>query len=78
MINKTFIVKMLRAKHMEYEAMKEIMPKPIKSVVEEMEEETRSIVREIAIAYMKEEKKSDCHEEKMGEEKKTKKVNVEF
>ena len=77
MIHKTFIVKMLRAKHMEYEAMKEIMPKPIKSVVEEMEEETRSIVREIAIAYMKEEK-SDHNEEKIAEEKKTRKVNVEF
>ena len=77
MINKTFIVKMLRAKHMEYEAIKEIMPKPIKSALGEMEEETRSIVREIAIAYLKEEK-SDCPEEKKEEEKKTKKVNVEF
>lgn len=76
-MNKAFMIKMLRAKHMEYEAVKELMPMPVKHLVEETEEEARGLIKEMVMAYMRESQKADLNEN--GEqEKKAKKVKVEF
>ena len=77
MINRRFMIKMLKAKKMEYEAMKELMPTTVKHLVEETEGEMKGFLKEVVAEYMKE-SYCACDEEEMKAEKKSKKVKVEF
>jgi adenylosuccinate lyase len=52
-MNKQFVVKMLQAKHMGYEAMKEILPEGAMKRIEEIEKELVDIAKEYITTVMK-------------------------
>jgi hypothetical protein len=48
-MNKTFMKKIIRAKMLEYEAIKEIMPGNLKKRITHLEKETLNIVKDIVL-----------------------------
>ncbi len=73
-MNKEFMKKMIKAKKLEYEAMKELMPEGLKSKVGHMEGEAISLLKDLALELLKDEtleKRESCS-------KKVKKVGVDF
>lgn len=77
-MNTTFITKMLKAKKLEYEAIKEIMPECVKNRWEETEREVQKTFKEVALEFIKEETRSTMEHDEEDAAKKTKKVHVEF
>lgn len=77
-MNTTFITKMLRAKKLEYEAIKEIMPECVKGRWEEKERNLKDTFKEVALEFIKEETKHTMEQNEEDAAKKTKKVHVEF
>lgn len=77
-MNSTFIIKMLKAKKLEYEAIKEIMPNNVRERWEEAESKVQETLKQVAIEYIKEETGRATTNEEDASAKKTKKVHVEF
>jgi hypothetical protein len=78
-MNKTFMKKIIRAKMLEYEAIKEIMPGNLKKRITHLEKETLNIVKDIVLELISE---SDDEESNMKEDqasaKKATKISVDF
>ena len=74
MLNTVFISKMLKAKKLEYEAIKEIMPQKMKEQADKCEKHIMSAVKDIAIDMLRQNNSDDIGEEK----KSTKKVDIDF
>ena len=74
MINTAFITKMLKAKKLEYEAIKEIMQPKMKEQADKCEQNIMSAVKDIAFEMMRQSNNTDADEDK----KATKKVNIDF
>lgn len=76
-MNKEFLKKMMKAKMLEYEAIKELIPSNMKDKVESCEKELIDIFKNIALEMINEEKNSDSNK---GNDikKKVKKIGVEF
>ena len=79
-MNRTFLIKMIQAKQLEYEALKEIMPDLIKEPLTKLESEIMETAKEYVInVYMNQDGAFDYHNtenrkkkasgEKNGEEK---------
>lgn len=79
-MNKEFIKKMMQAKKLGYEALKEIMPEEMKNRVDSIEKEVFDLLKDIAVEMIKDD--ADDKADKTGRsdkaDKRTKKVNVEF
>lgn len=73
-MNKVFISKMLRAERLKYEAFKEIMPDSIRKKADNFENEAIDFVKDLVIEISKE----DAEDVKASDQKKTKKINVNF
>lgn len=71
-MNKEFIKKMIKAETLKYEALKEILPEKVKKRVDDIEKEAFSLIKDIAIYMVQEEK------EEKEEKRTTKKVEVDF
>jgi DNA-directed RNA polymerase beta' subunit len=71
-MNKEFIKKMIKAEALKYEAIKEILPDKVRKRVDDIEKEAFSLIKDIAI-YMIQEEKDEKEEKKI-----TKKVEVDF
>jgi DNA-directed RNA polymerase beta' subunit len=71
-MNKEFIKKMIKAETLKYEAIKEILPEKVRKRVDDIEKEAFSLIKDIAIYMIQEEK------DEKEEEKTTKKVEVDF
>ncbi len=71
-MNKEFIKKMIKAETLKYEAIKEILPDKVRKRVDDIEKEAFSLIKDIAI-YMIQEEKDEKEEKKI-----TKKVEVDF
>lgn len=71
-MNKEFIKKMIKAETLKYEAIKEILPEKVRKRVDDIEKEAFSLIKDIAI-YMIQEEKDEKEEKKI-----TKKVEVDF
>ncbi|WP_297428483.1 hypothetical protein [Clostridium sp.] len=76
-MNKEFIKKIVKAKRFEYEAIKEIMPDKIRDRVNCFEKEAISIIRDIGLEMIKVDIK-DKEEKNNGDNKSTKKINIDF
>lgn len=74
MINTVFVTKMLKAKKLEYEAIKEILPPKMKEQADKCEQSIMSAVKDIAFDMMRHSNNTDTDEDK----KATKKVNIDF
>lgn len=71
-MNKEFIKKMIKAETLKYEAIKEILPDKVRKRVDDIEKEAFSLIKDIAI-YMIQEEKDEKEEKKI-----TKKIEVDF
>lgn len=71
-MNKEFIKKMIKAETLKYEALKEILPEKVRKRVDDIEKEAFSLIKDIAIYTIQEEK------DEKEERKITKKVEVDF
>lgn len=71
-MNKEFIKKMIKAETLKYEALKEILPDKVRKRVDDIEKEAFSLIKDIAI-YMIQEEKDEKEEKKI-----TKKIEVDF
>ena len=56
-MNRQFVVKMMKAKQMEYEALKEIVPECIVNHIENLESEFVAIAKEYFLSVMEDTKK---------------------
>lgn len=71
LVNKEFVKKMIKAKKLEYEAIKEVLPEEIKEKVDNLEIEAMDIIKDIAIEILKEENVKNTEENKA-----VKKINI--
>ena len=71
-MNKEFVKKMIKAKKLEYEAIKEIMPENIKSRIDSFQKEAFNLIKDVAIELIKE----DMHDRNTN--KNIKKISVDF
>jgi hypothetical protein len=73
-MNKEFIVKIIKAKKLEYEAIKEILPKGIKVRMDNLEKDAVKVLKDVAIELIK-----DTEQESKAEVvKSAKKIKVDF
>lgn len=77
-MNQEFIKKMIKAKRLEYEAIKEIMPDKIKNKIESIEKDAFNLLKDIAIEIIKEEADIKRENNSSINTKGTKKINVDF
>lgn len=76
-MNKEFLKKMMKAKMLEYEAIKELIPSNMKDKIESCEKELMDTFKDIALEMIMEEK--DSYSNKSDDTKrKVKKIGVEF
>lgn len=73
-MNREFMKKIIKAKRLEYEALKEIMPDKLKSKVSNFEDEVVIFFKDLALEMIKEE--SSVKRE--SETKSVKKISVDF
>lgn len=73
-MNTVFLSKIIKAKRLEYEALKEIMPNGIRSKVDSFEKAAFNIAKGIAIEIIKEETTSVPNQDK----KVIKKIGIDF
>lgn len=74
-MNRQFVVKMLQAKQLEYQALKEIIPEPVVNRIEKLELELVEIAKEYFCTVMN---GTDTKEQETTSEKtKTRKVTIE-
>lgn len=77
-MNQEFIKKMIKAKRLEYEAIKEIMPDKIKNKIEVIEKDAFNVLKDIAIEIVKEEVEVKRENNSSMNNKGSKKINVDF
>lgn len=81
-MNKEFAKKMIKAKRLEYEAIKEVMPEGLKNRIDSFEKEAFRLIRDLAIEILSEDakEKSKCNSESNLNQdgKNVKKINVDF
>ena len=85
-MNKEFVKKMIKAKKLEYEAIKEIMPETIKNRIDSFQKEAFNLIKDVAIEIIKEDmqnrntNKSECDidNETNTTNKNIKKISVDF
>jgi hypothetical protein len=81
-MNKEFVKKMIKAKRLEYEAIKEIMPVSLRDRIDTFEKETFSLVKDLAIEILSEDahEKSKCNSDNNcnKDNKNVKKISVDF
>jgi len=73
-LNKTFIVKIVKAKQLECEAIKEILPRSIRLSLENFEKDAERVLKDVAIELIKEKAEKPREEVRQS----TKKVQVDF
>jgi hypothetical protein len=78
-MNHEFIIKMMKAKKMEYEALKEILPEKVATRISKLEVEVIDMVKDCVVSgFMNEEaKESEKPKDKAAEHKNVKKVIIE-
>ena len=81
-MNKEFAKKMIKAKRLEYEAIKEVMPEVFKNRIDSFEKEVFTFIKEIAIEILAEDvnDKAKCNSENNSnkDSKNIKKISVDF
>ena len=81
-MNKEFAKKMIKAKRLEYEAIKEVMPEGLKSRIDSFEKEAFTLIKDLAIEILSEDvnEKSKCNSENNlnKDGKNVKKISVDF
>ena len=77
-MNKEFAKKMIKAKRLEYEAIKEIMPNSIKNKIDSIEKDAFDFLKDIAIEIVKDDVNNKSNEENNFDSKSVKKINVDF
>ena len=81
-MNKEFAKKMIKAKRLEYEAIKEVMPDGLKNRIDSFEKEAFTLIRDLAVEILSEDanEKSKCNSENNLNQdgKNVKKINVNF
>ncbi|MBL4931934.1 hypothetical protein [Clostridium paridis] len=70
-MNREFIKKIIKAEKLKYEAIKEILPTKVREKVEELENDSVNILKDVAVELLKEEVKET-------NSKSIKKVNIDF
>lgn len=75
-MNKGFVVKMMQAKQLEYQALKEILPEPIVNRISKLEQEFLEIARECVMSGMMNEGVGHTQSKSNGKAK-TRKINIE-
>lgn len=77
-MNHKFVVKMMQAKKLEYEAIKELMPEPVEQMFDKMEKEAVETIKEFAMkCFFEEEEFNSQHSENKESDPKVKKVKIE-
>lgn len=81
-MNKEFAKKMIKAKRLEYEAIKEVMPEVFKNRIDSFEKEAFTFIKDIAIEILAEDvnDKVKCNSENNSnkDSKNIKKISVDF
>lgn len=81
-MNKEFVKKMIKAKRLEYEAIKEIMPDGLKNRVDSFEKEAFTLLKDLAIEILtenaNEKGKGNSEGDSNKDGKNVKKINVNF
>lgn len=75
-MNKQFVVKMMQAKQMEYQALKEIMPESMVNRIEHLENEFVAIAKEYFMSMMNDTGKGTASTTKASDTK-VRKVTIE-
>ncbi|AUM94200.1 TPA: hypothetical protein LA742_000819 [Clostridium botulinum] len=73
-MNKNFIKKIIKAKKLEYEAVRELMPKSLKSKISNMEKEVLKSLKDLSLELLKDEEL----EKRESNNKQVKKIGVDF
>jgi hypothetical protein len=73
-MNKEFMAKIIKAKKLEYEALKDIMPDKLRARVDKFEKEAVDVLKDVAVEIMKDNQGHEAETVK----KETKKVKVDF
>lgn len=76
-MNHEFVVKIMQAKKMEYEAIKEILPDKLLKHIDKLEIDMIDIMKELAISGF-EDKGNNKSKSGVSKEKKIKKVEIEL
>lgn len=76
-MNKEFVKKIMKAKMLEYEAIKELIPSNMRDKIESCEKELMDTFKDIALEMIMEEKNTDVNKAD-DTKKKVKKIGVEF
>ncbi|WP_160685037.1 hypothetical protein [Clostridium sp. C2-6-12] len=81
-MNKEFAKKMIKAKRLEYEAIKEIIPERLKDRIDTFEKEAFSLIKDLAFEILSEEahENSKCNSDDNcnKDSKNVKKISVDF
>ena len=85
-MNKEFAKKMIKAKRLEYEAIKEIMPESIKNSIDSFQKDAFNLIKDVAIEIIKEDiqnrdttkNKCDMDNKTNMNNKNIKKISVDF
>ena len=75
-MNKQFVVKMMQAKQLEYQALKEIMPECLVNRIAHLENEMVAIAKELFVSMMKDSKEETTTSTKNSDNK-VRKVTIE-
>ncbi|GAE00742.1 hypothetical protein CBO05C_0432 [Clostridium botulinum B str. Osaka05] len=73
-MNKNFIKKIIKAKKLEYEAVRELMPKSLKSKISNMEKEVLKSLKDLSLELLKDGEL----EKRESNNKQVKKIGVDF
>ncbi|MCY6958564.1 hypothetical protein [Clostridium brassicae] len=73
-MNKNFIKKMIKAKKLEYEAIQELMPNSLKSIISNTEKEAFKFLKDLSLELLKDEEL----EKTESNTKQVKKIGVDF
>lgn len=79
-MNKEFAKKMIKAKRLEYQAIKEIMPEDIRNRIDAFQKEAFNLIKEVAIEMVKDDMNEKSNKENKcdTDSKSVKKINVNF
>lgn len=76
-MNKQFVVKMMQAKQLEYEALKEVLPESMVKRVEKLESELAETAMELFMAMSKDTSTTKSNSSKNDTNSKVRKVTIE-
>lgn len=81
-MNKEFAKKVIKAKRLEYEAIKEVMPERLKDRIDTFEKEAFSLIKDLAIEIISEDahekSKSNSNDNCNKDSKNVKKISIDF